>query len=243
MDVTKYKKDLENLAKRINDWNLGEEIQVGFQEREVKNMRLYSANLGSLWVMIRNSGFSIGLRLKPIERQETMFSKMMAYLGRGPDGYYHPKKKQPFWNVEYWSDVEVAAHYLIGLGTEDFNPELYPDEAETKLLPEKYPEGAILNVRVNRFERDRRARERCIEFHGVCCSVCDIDFESKYGEIGRNFIHIHHLKELSILRAETHTCPKKDLIPVCPNCHAMLHREKPALTPSELKQRMNNKKV
>lgn len=59
-----------------------------------------------------------------------------------------------------------------------------------------------------------------------------------YGEIGNGFIHVHHLVPLSAIKENYHLDPINDLIPVCPNCHAMLHRQNPPLTPEELKQRM-----
>ncbi|WP_340169122.1 HNH endonuclease [Lacinutrix sp.] len=70
----------------------------------------------------------------------------------------------------------------------------------------------------------------------MSCQVCEFDFEKNFGEIGRGFIHVHHLREISTLRKEYIINPKTDLIPVCPNCHSMLHRKRPAYKISELKQ-------
>jgi 5-methylcytosine-specific restriction protein A len=54
--------------------------------------------------------------------------------------------------------------------------------------------------------------------------------------LGQGFIHVHHLKELASIAKEYEVDPIKDLRPVCPNCHAMLHQRKPALTISKLRQ-------
>jgi len=56
--------------------------------------------------------------------------------------------------------------------------------------------------------------------------VCNINFRDSYGEIGEGFIHIHHVNPLHTLDEEVLIDPVKDLIPVCPNCHAMIHRKK-----------------
>lgn len=96
-------------------------------------------------------------------------------------------------------------------------------------------EGAVKTVKLNIYERNGYARKKCIEYHGCKCSVCSFDFEKKYAEIGKNFIHVHHLLEISQIKKEYEIDYKKDLIPVCPNCHAMLHKKKPAFTISELK--------
>ncbi|MDE0565831.1 MULTISPECIES: HNH endonuclease [Shewanella] len=67
------------------------------------------------------------------------------------------------------------------------------------------------------------------------CRVCSFDFSKTYGEIGENFIHVHHIVELAHINQEYEVNPIEDLIPVCPNCHAMLHRRTPAMTVDELK--------
>ena len=110
---------------------------------------------------------------------------------------------------------------------------LYPDEIKS---PENIIEGAKKEVIVNRFERDSKARIKCIEKRGTSCHVCDINFEKEYGEIGKDFIHIHHLKPLSEIRKEYKLNPEDDLRPVCPNCHAMLHRRIPPFTIYELRE-------
>lgn len=86
------------------------------------------------------------------------------------------------------------------------------------------PEGAKLRVTVNRYERSHIARAKCIAKHGYICKVCGIDFYKVYGEIGKNFIHIHHIVPVSKIGKDYRVNPIKDLVPVCPNCHAMLHR-------------------
>ena len=59
-----------------------------------------------------------------------------------------------------------------------------------------------------------------------------------YGEIAKGFIHVHHLIPLSEIKENYQVNPKTDLIPVCPNCHAMLHRQDPPLTPEALNRQM-----
>ncbi|MBQ7426534.1 MAG: HNH endonuclease [Prevotella sp.] len=63
-----------------------------------------------------------------------------------------------------------------------------------------------------------------------------MDFEEKYGEIGRGFIHVHHLIPISSIGEDYVIDPINHLVPVCPNCHNMLHRKDPPLTPEELKK-------
>ena len=116
---------------------------------------------------------------------------------------------------------------------------VYPDD-----LPNgrSYWEGAVVKTRVNRYERDPRARKECLNKHGRSCKVCDLQFSDRYGDIGDGFIHVHHTKPFGVLRREYRLDPKKDLVPVCPNCHAMLHRRDPPFSIDELKERVLAKK-
>ena len=101
-----------------------------------------------------------------------------------------------------------------------------------------YYEGALKRVYVNKYERDHDARMKCIEAHGYKCSVCGMDFEKMYGELGKGFIHVHHIVPISTIGEEYKIDPVKDMVPVCPNCHAMLHRGKDGqvLSVDELKE-------
>lgn len=96
---------------------------------------------------------------------------------------------------------------------------LFPDELDQGVGLE----GGALQVLVSRYERDPRARRACIRHFGCRCQVCDIDFEQRYGDRGRGFIHVHHLRPVSKTGRRYTPDPRRDLVPVCPNCHAMLH--------------------
>lgn len=88
-------------------------------------------------------------------------------------------------------------------------------------------EGACRTVLVNAYERDPVARARCIEAHGSICSACEMDFGAVYGPVAAGYIHVHHLRPLSEADGARNVDPVKDLRPVCPNCHAVLHRRTP----------------
>ena len=119
-----------------------------------------------------------------------------------------------------------------------FALDVYFGEEITK--DEKLTEGATKSIRVNIYERNPLARKKCLEHFGAKCIVCEFDFEKKYGEIGKGFIHIHHVVDISHIGKEYEVDFTKDLVPVCPNCHAMLHKQKPALSIEDLKKVINN---
>ena len=117
-----------------------------------------------------------------------------------------------------------------------------PTENHPEILSEEVVEdshlyeGAVKQITVNAYERNPIARKKCLEYYGYNCSVCSFNFYEKYGEIGKNFIHVHHFKEMSQIGKEYEIDPIRDLRPVCPNCHAMLHKRKPAYSIEELQQ-------
>ena len=98
------------------------------------------------------------------------------------------------------------------------NSEEYEEESFSD-----FREGTLKKVVVNTYERNQKARDKCLEVHKYRCVVCDFDFESVYGEIGKNCIHVHHLVEISTIGKEYIIDPVNDMAPVCPNCHYMLH--------------------
>lgn len=100
-----------------------------------------------------------------------------------------------------------------------------------------YPEGAVRQVLVNRYERDPRNRSAAIEIHGTRCMACDFDFETVYGSVGKGYIVIHHTTPVSAMGADYEVDPARDLVAICANCHAMVHREDPPI-PVEVLRRL-----
>jgi 5-methylcytosine-specific restriction enzyme A len=96
-------------------------------------------------------------------------------------------------------------------------------------------EGAHYFKRVKRYERSRINRAACIEIHGTCCKICGFNFGKVYGELGEGFIHVHHIVPISEMGGSYILNPGTDFVPVCPNCHAMLHRKQTVVPPNELK--------
>lgn len=99
-----------------------------------------------------------------------------------------------------------------------------------------YMEGGKKRVETNRYERNPINRELCLAANGYTCKICGFDFEQTYGDLGHHFIHVHHIVPVSKMTQAYTLDPVSDLIPVCPNCHAMLHRADPPLLPEELKE-------
>lgn len=87
-----------------------------------------------------------------------------------------------------------------------------------------YLEGRRSKYTGVRVERNAVAREQCLKTKGYDCVVCGFNFFEFYGELGIGYIHVHHVTDLALSESERSVNPAKDLVPVCPNCHAMLHK-------------------
>jgi 5-methylcytosine-specific restriction endonuclease McrA len=117
-------------------------------------------------------------------------------------------------------------------------PEYFAPEELT--LEVEYVEGAASHVLVNAYERNRRAREACLRHYGRSCAACGFNFEAKYGKATAGYIHVHHVIPIAQLGAEYRLHPIKDLRPVCPNCHAVIHRREPPFSIEEIKHMLLN---
>lgn len=147
-----------------------------------------------------------------------------------------------YWDLffEGWNDAKFFVWQLrpeliealenTGLTGDEPLPDEIPLNKEERLF-----EGAKRTITVNAYERNSKARELCIKHYGTACIICGFDFEMKFGEHGKGFIHVHHLTPLAEIGEHYEVDPIKELRPVCPNCHAMLHRDEPPLTIDELK--------
>ena len=146
--------------------------------------------------------------------------------------------RYPFYKLFLNEELNIARSRLIKAGYN--GAELYDEIDDGHVTeeirdPDRYPEGAKHQVTVNAFERNPEARRKCIEFYGTTCSVCGFNFGSAYGPEFKDFIHIHHLVPLSHVGANYVVDPIKDLRPVCPNCHAVIHRKNPPYTMDQVK--------
>ncbi len=87
-------------------------------------------------------------------------------------------------------------------------------------------EGSKLSYFGTRYERRKDLRVKAIAIHGLTCKACGFDFEQAYGEHAKGFIHVHHLVPISNFGGEKAVDPETDLVTLCANCHAVVHRKR-----------------
>ncbi|MEB2492941.1 HNH endonuclease [Peribacillus frigoritolerans] len=99
-------------------------------------------------------------------------------------------------------------------------------ESELAEDDDYYQDGAVRYYYGKRYERNPINRQKAIEIHGLSCMACGFNFEEVYGEHGKDFIEVHHVKQLSTLKEEMDINPAEDLVTLCSNCHRMVHRSR-----------------
>ncbi|MBD1889186.1 DUF3427 domain-containing protein [Coleofasciculus sp. FACHB-SPT9] len=145
----------------------------------------------------------------------------------------------------FWRENNQQPFIFAGIGNaeevEDITPVKIIWTFATAIFPDEIPasailrEGAVCKVSVNAYERNPVVRQQCIKHYGTSCYICGFNFGKIFGKLGEGFIHVHHLRPLSEIREEYEVNPVEDLRPVCPNCHAMIHRRSPPLSIEEVK--------
>jgi 5-methylcytosine-specific restriction protein A len=132
-----------------------------------------------------------------------------------PKEQWHPQNCGIEIKEEYIDDlIELWSEYLRNNNI-----------INNKIIDKEFFEGNMQQRLFTTYERNIEARNLCIEHYGYICQVCKLDMYEKYGEVGINFIHVHHINFISNIKKEHIIDPINDLITVCPNCHSMLHRK------------------
>jgi len=164
-------------------------------------------------------------------------------LGKGEstDNFVPMLKQLKKWCDDVETEQETIQVHSPVISNEEISIEEYDateDIVDFDDIPEyrSHTEGAAIRVLMNRYERNAKLRGECLQKFGYTCVICGFNFEERYGDIGKGFIHVHHLEDIASKGGEYQTTYEK-LRPVCPNCHAMLHKGKPeAYTPEELRE-------
>lgn len=178
--------------------------------------------------------------------------RIADYCGIVPESYFHGKINTPAYfkliSENYEKNVGWAMRPNLQRALEELKlVNGQSDEVSERLPTETFPfedqtffrEGKVLQVYVNRYERNQNARIKCIAHYGHKCQVCGFDFAETYGDIADGFIHVHHKKQLADISQEYEVDPINDLIPLCANCHSVVHLTKPALSLEKLRKLLN----
>lgn len=99
-----------------------------------------------------------------------------------------------------------------------------------------FEEGRSREVHCSKYERNPVNRQICLAYKGYKCKICGFDFEKVYGEAGKDMIEVHHIVPVSEMKEGYVVKPLEDLVPVCSNCHAIIHSKKKPYSVDDIKE-------
>ncbi len=174
------------------------------------------------------------------DRYQTIESKISTQIGVSLDSFFG-----------WYDDGTMLSELVTRLRLNEHDRNLFADLLNTNVqeflpLPEEIDtiskplfEGAVKTIDINAYERSPKARSICVKHYGPVCFVCKFSFEERYGSAGRGYIHVHHLRLISEVQENYVIDPIRDLRPVCPNCHAMIHSRTPPYSIEEMMVMLN----
>lgn len=130
------------------------------------------------------------------------------------------REREHIRNYENWNG------FLEACGIADFEFGYLPATKVSKPRAEEYVEFLRFKeqVLVAEQHRNREARRKCLEKFGAKCQICGFESEAEYGIPG--IIEVHHKDPVADIDGSRTVNPETDLIPLCPNCHAIVHSKK-----------------
>lgn len=243
-----------NKALQFQNWNKGgshyvlkassENKWVGFQETVINSLRK-KFNDDFFLVIWTDKAKDDDFYKIPFKKVKHVFTDEHKTTGKYPDRW-----TAIIWNDQFLmhSNSQLAVDISTDYGNNHDKDESINHHVEEDLslfeIENEYFEGTRKSRLTNFYERNPKLRVAAIKIHGFSCKVCGFNFERTYGELGIEFIEVHHLKPVSTLTESTIVSPENDMTVVCSNCHRMLHRNREKLlTPDELKvlSNINNK--
>lgn len=158
-----------------------------------------------------------------------------ARLERGDDKYIGKIHKN-VWG-KYHKNLESLRFRVQEITSQTLSFYEIKDEFTEEI---SFVEGQIVEKIHKSRERNRKVVRQKKEFvlaktGNLACEVCDFDFHEVYGDIGKGFAECHHIKPLSEMISDSVETKLEDLAILCANCHRIIHRHRPWLSPLELR--------
>ena len=164
-----------------------------------------------------------------------------SYSGKGLTA--GSKLEKDIWN-EFSDDKAQLERVALAIRNNSMSlPPSSPDEEEDG----EFAEGSVLTRTHRLRERNplvtkKKKTQVLGETGKLKCTVCGFDFATVYGHLGKGFAECHHIKPVSELIPGEKT-KLSDLSIICANCHRMIHRARPWLSPGELRSRIEHEKA
>jgi predicted HNH restriction endonuclease len=219
---------------RVMQTNLIKYIVYVLEDFEIREKNeIYSIEKKNILTDAKREGVKILHKINPVVNINDV--TMVHYKQDRPNS--NP------WQKDSYQDLSELFFEYTKLNITSLNISIDDIESELAEEDEYHKDGKTSYYHGKRYERNPQNRAKAIEIHGLNCVCCGFNFEEVYGERGKDFIEVHHVNPLSTLQEEVVINPVTDLVPVCSNCHRMMHRRKDeVLSVEELKAILDEKK-
>jgi 5-methylcytosine-specific restriction protein A len=209
----------------------------------LRNLSTASGNDIFTWASVATKAEKIGVK---INLEINGVSRLGPFESTGEDWDFFElecsqRQNRGTSKEERWSNTISVAEIAVSLvlcllEIEELNeaPEFIETGPVISSLGEV--EGRKLIKQIHSYERSRKNRAACLAEHGYSCFSCGLNFGEVYGERGVGYIEVHHREPVSLMAEPRALDPKLDLVPLCANCHRMVHRSWPPMSPEGLSQ-------
>jgi len=182
--------------------------------------------------LIGRSDTVFSQKVRNLKSHDTLVRKGLATFEQSEDvrGGLHQITEE---GLDYLREVEPIEQSLEDQG---FNVEGMEEEYKKDLTEIVIEEGRLTVRSSTQRRRSQRLRDEAIrkfkrEHSGrLICEVCEFDFEEVYGELGEDYIVVHHRKPIHAMEVEGEEATLEEALekvaPLCSNCHAMVHRRR-----------------
>lgn len=147
--------------------------------------------------------------------------------------YFLTEKGKIFLEEKYEEYEYINTGYFSAKNQEQANEKLLANKKDEYFLPEEeISEGKLTVTSIKTRQRSSRLRDFAFEYYKkqdlIKCDICGFDFEDKYGNYGKDYIELHHVRPIEVYEKDGQVTnldeARKNLVPLCCNCHKILHR-------------------
>ena len=227
--ATSAKSRIGSVCKAVK--STGNQELIDFAEKERELYKKYSGHIVAYGILIDDAFF---------DEDDNRWSAEIEVLSvfENPIPYSEYKTFAPVSSYGAITILSDEQSDKIKNITETYNPlveeqnDLENDLESTVIVPDRsLPEGKRIEVYGTKYERNPKIRKAflALQKKPYQCSVCGFDYEKCYGELGKDYIEVHHKTPLSVNKKEINVDIKNDLVCLCANCHRMIHRKKGAV--------------
>jgi len=113
--------------------------------------------------------------------------------------------------------------------SENQRREVIDNDYENLIIEEGYTKFSQIKTKTRSRKLVEAAKRHFAINEKIYCSACNFGFEDFYGEIGRGYIEIHHIKPIFAYESSLEQNINdaiENVTPVCSNCHRMIHKKR-----------------